>query len=418
MKAPFAWDTYSDQPLQLKDRSYKKMMRRRERRSLLQTVLTSLLVTPVALLSLPFLSRKPIDTQTLVGLVVDPQRAPDATIDALRELKVRELVLRIPLWDPALLQDVVTFVQRLPECRFLFVLMQDREHVEDAALRRAAFERIFTALLPYSARFQIGSTFNRAKWGCFSPREYLHFFKTAQELKHTRFPELILIGPGVIDFEYHMSIGALFNASGVRFDAASALLYVDRRGAPENTQMGCDLPCKINLMAALVRLSPFARFPLYITETNWPLQGTAPYAPTSEKECVSEEAYASFMVRYFLLALATQQVRTIYWHQLIAPGYGLMDSREAFRARPAFAAFKTLQAMLDGATYRSLHVQACLHEMVLQKQDTLLRIFWCPDATHPLSFAAPRTVILRDGETIETDRLDVNDAPVYLPEPL
>jgi len=66
---------------------------------------------------------------------------------------------------------------------------------------------------------------------------------------------------------------------------------------------------------------------LLITEVNWPLKGTAPYAPTSETECVSEEEYRDYMLAYHQMAFATQMVETVYWHQLIAPGYGLIDPR-------------------------------------------------------------------------------------------
>ena len=71
----------------------------------------------------------------------------------------------------------------------------------------------------------------------------------------------------------------------------------------------------------------------YYAETNWPITGTAPYAPTSETECVSEEEYADFMVRYHLLAFASQHASSVYWHQLIAPGYGLIDNRDGIRNR-------------------------------------------------------------------------------------
>jgi hypothetical protein len=95
--------------------------------------------------------------------------------------------------------------------------------------------------------------------------------------------------------------------------------------------MGFSLIGKIKLLNALLSLSPKTANELIITETNWPIKNTAPYAPTSEHECVSEEDYAAFMVRYHLLAFASQRVSSVYWHQLIAPGYGLIDNREGIR---------------------------------------------------------------------------------------
>jgi len=326
------------------------------------------------------------------------------------------VLVRIPMWELKKLENIIAFLNRLEGYGFLFVLMQDREHVESQALRSETFKTLFETLSPFGNRFQIGTTPNRAKWGFFSMDEYLAFFKTAQRLRESHYPDIRLIGPAVIDFEYHFTAHAFFNLRGVQFDAVSSLLYVDRRGAPENTQAGCDLPCKINLLAALAMLSPRAKGDIYLTETNWPLTGTAPYAPTSEKECVDEEAHASYLVRYYLLALATQQVKTVYWHQLIAPGYGLIDSREQMRQRPAFRALKTLINMTSDARYISLQQRRARYEMFLEKPDGLLRIFWMNGKSETQHFARKHLFVDRDGHTFTADSIMVGDAPVYLHE--
>ena len=416
MNPPYAWDFHSDQPYQLKDRALKRRLRRAQRFSLAKTALSGLLLLPLAALAMPFLRRRPVETSRFCGLVVDPLREPEAALQAIETLGTEEVLIRIKMWEPSELEAVAAFLQRLKGVRCFFVLMQDREHIEDEALREAAFERIFAALSPYGNRFQIGTTINRAKWGFAGVDEYLGFFKTAQRLRDGAFGGLHLIGPGVIDFEYHFTAHALFNLSGVRFDAVAALLYVDRRGAPENTQAGCDLPCKINLLSALIMLSPKAEYPLYLTETNWPLTGTAPYAPTSEKECVDEETAASYMVRYYLLALATQQVATVYWHQLAAPGYGLVDTREGWHERPAFRAFKTMASLLKEARHIALQQRRSRFEMLLQRPEGLLRIFWTNGTEYVQHFAEPRHFIGRDGGTFTTDALTVSGAPVYLIE--
>jgi len=97
------------------------------------------------------------------------------------------------------------------------------------------------------------------------------------------------------------------------------------------------------MLYALVRLSPKSSNDIYITEVNWPLSGTAPYAPTSEKECVSEEDYSQFMLRYLEIAKSSGKIKRIYWHQLIATGYGLVEEREVkIRKREAFYAYQKL----------------------------------------------------------------------------
>lgn len=415
MKPPFAWDPDSDQPYQLKERAFKKQLRGTQRFSLVKTALSGLFWLPVSLFAMPFLRPQSVDAKRFAGLIVDPFREPEQTLKAVESLGVNELLIRVKMWEPDDLERIVAFIGRLKECSFLFVIMQDREHIEDAALRREAFKRIFSALSPYGERFQIGTTPNRLKWGFASMDEYLDFYATAQRLRDAAFARLKLIGPGVIDFEYHYTAHALFNRKGIRFDALASLLYVDRRGAPENTQAGCDLPCKINLLAAMALLSPRTSRTLYLTETNWPLTGTAPYAPTSEKECVDEEAHASYLVRYYLLALATQQVRTVYWHQLTAPGYGLVDSRDGWRERPACFAFKTMIAMIGDARYVALRRHREQFEMLLQKPEGLLGIYWANGTETTRQFAQEQTFISRDGRTFKTDRLRISDAPVYFP---
>jgi len=125
----------------------------------------------------------------------------------------------------------------------------------------------------------------------------------------------------------------------------SSLLYVDRRGAPQNTQMGIfDTKNKIDMLYSLVKMSPKMKSDaIYITEVNWPLSGTAPYAPTSEIECVSEELYAQYMLDYFQIAKKSKKVGKVFWHQLVAPGYGLVDNREEkIRKTKAFYEFQKL----------------------------------------------------------------------------
>jgi hypothetical protein len=102
-----------------------------------------------------------------------------------------------------------------------------------------------------------------------------------------------------------------------------------------------DTKNKINMLYTLVRLSPKTSNDIYITEVNWPLSHTAPYAPTSELECVSEEKYSEYMLDYHRIAKESGKIQRIYWHQLIARGYGLVDDKEEkIRKMPSFEAYK------------------------------------------------------------------------------
>jgi hypothetical protein len=49
------------------------------------------------------------------------------------------------------------------------------------------------------------------------------------------------------------------------------------------------------------------------------------------------------MKAYHDIALKTGKIERIYWHQLIAPGYGLVDNREGnVRKTKAFEAYKRM----------------------------------------------------------------------------
>jgi len=68
---------------------------------------------------------------------------------------------------------------------------------------------------------------------------------------------------------------------------------------------------KINMLYSLTKLSPKTSSDIYITEVNWPLSGTKPYAPTSELECVSEEDYTQYMLDYHNTALKSGKIERV-----------------------------------------------------------------------------------------------------------
>ena len=377
MKQPFAWDHYSDQPAIIRDRALKRQMRKSALPSLIKTFLIALITLPIALLLTPFTGRRTISGESFFGIGVNLDKEPNTTPYLLDELGVKKLLIRIPLWEMDRLDEYVAFIRSLVGKEITVALLQDREHITSADMSRDHFIQIFEALEGVCHTYIIGSTINRAKWGFFSVNEYLDFYAVAYALKKTRFPHLKLIGSNVIDFEYHFSAHTLFNLSSIRFDAIGSLLYVDRRGAPENSQMGFNLMGKINLLSSLISLSPKTSNELIITETNWPIKNTAPYAPTSEHECVSEEDYSDYMVRYHLLAFASQRVSSVYWHQLIAPGYGLIDNREGIlRKRSAFKAYKVMLSHLSDAQFIDFNYRSDEYTLSCSTPRGELHITW------------------------------------------
>lgn len=376
MKAPFAWDHYSDQPAIIKDKALKRAMRRSALPSLIKTFCIALVTLPIALLLIPFIRRRTITGKSFFGMGVNLDKESSLTPSLIDELGVKKLLIRIPLWEMDRLDEYVTFIRSFRNKEITVALLQDREHITSPALTKEHFTQIFEALNGVCDTYIIGSTINRAKWGFFSVNEYLDFYAVAYELKLNRFPHLKLIGSQVIDFELHFSTHTLFNLKPIRYDAIGSLLYVDRRGAPENTQMGFNLIGKINLINALMRLSFKTKNELIITETNWPISGTAPYAPTSESECVNEADYRDYMVRYHLLAFASQKVNSVYWHQLIALGYGLIDNREGIRRRSAYEAYKIMLSHMNDAKFVKYRKTRDGHLLICSTPRGDLHITW------------------------------------------
>jgi len=388
MKTPFAWDTYSDQPAVIRNKALKRQMRTSALPSLIKTFLIALVILPIAFLLHYLLPRKKIRGDDFFGLGVNLDKEPNTTPYLLEELGVKKLLIRIPLWEMERLDEYVRFIQTFTDKHITVALLQDREHITSPTMTKDHLTQIFNALNGVCDTYIIGSTINRAKWGFFSVNEYLNFYAIAYTLKQEHFPHLKLIGSNVIDFELHFTAHTLFHLKNIRFDALGSLLYVDRRGAPENTQMGFNLLGKINLIDALMRLSPKTSNELIITETNWPIKNTAPYAPTSEHECVSEEDYANFMVRYHLLAFASQKVNCVYWHQLIAPGYGLIDNREGIRKRCAFEAYKSMLLHLSDAKFIRYRQKGDEYRLICSTLRGELHITWSLSTTPIYTYKA------------------------------
>jgi hypothetical protein len=413
LQTPFKWDNFSDQPYQLKDKLFKKKMRKKEFYSLIQTFFTGLIMVPLSLISTPFIKRKEIVSKDFFSLGVDFQREPQLTIKLLQELEIERILIRFKLWEMDSLEELKSFILQNKKKKIILKIMQDRENIEDLKLLEINLRKIFQTLDELIDFYEIGSTINRAKWGFFSVREYNEFYKIAYNLKHKEFPTIKLMGSSVIDFEFHFTAHTLFNLDRYKYDATSALLYVDRRGAPENTQLGFNLTDKIALLSTMVWLSPKSRHSLHITETNWPISNTAPYAPTSEHECVSEKLYADYMLRYYLLTLASQQVNSLSWHQLIARGYGLVDPENNMKKRDAFFAFKYMVKTLHNAQFLRLDIKRGYYILQFLIHDNLLQIHWAlkEQTLQNENYFSSYTML---GKPIKDKILSIGSSPIYI----
>ena len=410
---PLRWDAFSDQPSVISDKRYKRKIYSKVVGDFIKMVITNLLVFPLTLLFYLLVPTKKqsIKACAFFGLSINLDKNPTKTRTLIDDLAVDNLLIRLPLHDIENLADYVAFAQQYNDKKLLINILQDRRHVEDLERLHHALDRIFEQFSPLTTHFQIANAINRKKWAIFSMDEYLRFYKVAYDLKQKKYPQLILLGSSVIDFEYYFTIRTLFNFYRLRFDQLSSLLYVDRRGAPENTQAGFNLVKKLQLLQAIARLSPKTSADIVITETNWPIKNTQPYAPTSESECVSLEDHANYLVRYYILALASGVVTSVYWHQLIASGYGLIDNRNGLIKYPAYYAFKTLISLLKEARFIALSQHQGLYKAHF-KSDKVIHVYW---SLEPYSlYLQGKTIISRNGKRISQNKVRVGESPLYV----
>ncbi len=289
-----------------------------------------------------------------VGLGLRPlPEAPEVPLTAVAETGVRHVLLRLHPWEEDHRAELE--LARELHARGLevaFALPQNRQLVREPARWRTAVGELAELFAPFGTAFQVGQAVNRSKWGVWRRQEYVALAVAAREEILARCPHAQIFGPAVIDFELHVTAAVVnLQAPGYRLDGVSGLLYVDRRGAPENPQLGFDTVAKVVLQKAIADTARSAGAHSWITEVNWPLW-EGPHSPAGKGVAVHPEEQADYLVRYYLLALATGLVERVYWWQAIARGYGLAYLGEdgALVRRPAWSALATLERELAGAS--------------------------------------------------------------------
>ena len=293
------------------------------------------------------LYEQPVDLPALSVSLKSSGRL-ESELELLDELGAGEAVLRVHPWSGS--YDADLELARELSARGLeltLVVPQNRELVLDPERWRAQLEQIRELFAPLTSRFQIGQAPNRSKWGVWRHSEYRQLLQIADQVLRARDTSCELWGPSVIDFEYNAT-AAYLNDSGIELDGVASLLYCDRRGAPENPQLGFDLVGKVVLLKALAETGvscPSGRS--RVTEFNWPLW-EGPHSPAGRDVAVSEDLQAAYLMRYWVAAMATGCVEQCSWWQLVAKGYGLIDP-DGLRRRPSFEAFRLLQREIAGA---------------------------------------------------------------------
>lgn len=343
------WDHYSDQPYQL-NAGQRAGVGLAGYREYLTITGSALLFAPTVLWKFFRLRpRSPLpDPLSFIGLSVSPDPQYESAIaDMVDELGVREVLVRVPIWEVDRLDEYVRFVEGLGGKNVLINVLQDQASVENPRRWVQGLRKVFSALSPITTYFQIGNAVNRRKWGCLHSGEYLDLLDAANDLR-SEFPDLRFVGSSVIDFEPLVTFRTVCNRRSYSLDVVSALLYVNRRGSPLSRQYFIfDLYNKLRMIYAIVCTGNRNQRRLWITEFNWPLLDTKPYTPNSghPTRTVDEVTQAQYLQQYYKIAYNTGWVERVYWWQLINPGYGLVDFRSGkLRKHPSYFALKELVA--------------------------------------------------------------------------
>ena len=438
-KIKYQWDAYSDQPYPIHDQRKKWAIYWSGKWGIIKTIFAATIIPFVYLRSTNRFNDKikRTNTENTIGLSINLEKQlldkqvlnAGETLDIISKLNLKRLSMRIPLNDSDNLEAYINFINVFKAYQLVIVILQDETHIDDSALFRSKLRWIFTQLSHLDAYYQIGNAVNRRKWGFYSQDHYFHFFKIAYELKISEFPAVKLLGGAVIDFEMPDYCRSLINFFSIKYDAFSSLLYVDRRGAPENKQLGLNLLGKIDFIHRLLENSnKIAQQPLpkeakkfWITEVNWPLQGTEPFAPAVGKVMVDEKKQADYLTRYFLLVLASGKVTACFMHQLIAPGYGLIDNRhQNIRYRPAFYAFKTLCHWFNNSEIKSLQQDGDFYSVVAiignKSTEAYICALWTNDTIKTIELhSSCHKIVSQSGEEIPLNKnLQISGSVSYL----
>jgi hypothetical protein len=426
MSFKFRWNVYADQPHNV------ALKKDRLRYHLKHTGSYFGLLASNVRRTVPVLSRyreyrkkiytEPVRIEGPIALSVSPsEKRAEEVVELLRETGVHKTLVRIPSWESGKLDVFERFFKLLLEHDFelTIALLQQRDDVFNSSRWQHFLEEVFSRFGRTASFFEVGHAWNRTKWGVWSYKEYLKLALPAVPLAEKY--SVKLVGPAVIDFEFHLYPPVL---KAIPFAKVSSLLYVDRMGAPENLQFGWDTSRKIALLKAVADGSGGRERDLWITEFNWPLKGTGKYSPAAGKPNVTEEEQANYLVRYFILCLTSGLVERVYWWQLVAPGYGLIDSRKKqWRKRPSFQALKTMVSLLEGSTFTGKipHQEALIFSFCKGKNNFV--VCWTNGPSFEYFFPRRiRGVLSRDGEEItfkderiiRDDRIQIDGRPKYV----
>jgi len=422
------WDEKTAQPMISLSR--KDKARHREWRFILSSLWKTLIALPGIWQeyknTLKQSFQHPVEMKNRIGFALHPKE------DYLKH----ELVLHKQLNQPPVLirfyhhetesdwQKSIQLIHQLnaENVSIMVAFIQDRRAVIYPDLWKAFLNIVIPAIAEAVDHIEITHAYNRVKWGVWNNRELMALMQPAFALQKI-YPQIKLTGPACIDFEYVPVITALKSLpADNKFSALSHLLYVDRRGAPENRQGKFSTLEKAALLKSLAKTSINCADQVIISEVNWPVKYTGVWSPimcpyvTPKWQRIDpgeeEDVYAHFMLRYLAITICSGHVDQVFWWRLSAHGYGLIDDQHYFRERPAFKALEFFLTLLGDARFeRKLPSDANTYLLEFSKDQKSYLMAWAispSSAVTDIPFSLAWDYL---GNSIEN--LELNGSPVY-----
>jgi hypothetical protein len=255
-------------------------------------------------------------------------------------------------------------------------LVQNRKSVLNIESWVEFVETVLEKNHNYLKYVEVGHALNRVKWGVWSFKEMQQLYSSISHILD-KYNNLQILAPAVNDFEFYYAVPALAKVSKkTKINGFSSHLYVDRRGAPENYQGKFSLLEK-SILGKTVSASFNLKSGFFITETNWPLKNTGIYSPigcpyiapgiTENPIHVSEENYAAYMLRYYLITLCSGMVEKVWWWRLAAHGFGICDDKDGIKKRPAFFALKYFISKTKNSKFLKYEKKHSIHFYYFEK---------------------------------------------------
>lgn len=374
------------------------------------TLLVNIFFLPLSMmLGYVYRSKKTV-FKNFFGLNVTLEKGEEQ-IELLNELNCNDLLIRVPLSDIKNINAYKEFVQSFKAKNITINIIQDRENIEDHKLLEKNIRLIFSTFKGICSQYQIANAVNKNKWGFFSIKEYLQFYTTVQGVRNDKFPNYTLIGPSVKGFEFQYTVRSLFNYFKIKFDKVSALLYVDKQGYPENPQLlTFDLSKQINTMYGLSNLAIKSSSDIIISEVNWHVKEQK----QANEYAVSEEEQAIYLVRYYLLALGSKKIQSVFWFQLISSAFGLAFVKKGkLERRKSFYAFKTMIQFLSNCRIEKYSNADKLHVLTCEDESgKMLDVIWIEEEGNSVALTKFNKVYDLYGTELTKD-IKITNSPIY-----